>query len=99
MFNDFAMMMVMMWPFIQMFLIQIHYATSFWRKIGAGTYFVVFMEWVPIAYAIYSLQPAILQYEITIALPLRVLEVAAIAAGIALHSSTAKILGIKATIS
>ena len=57
------------------------------------------MEWLPIAYTLYSSQPAILQYEITVALPLPVLGVAAIAAGIALHSWTAKILGIKATIS
>lgn len=99
MFNDFAMMMVMMWPFIPMFLIQIHYATNFWRKIGIWTYFVILLEWLPFAYALYSWQTVILQYEITIALPLRALGVAAIAAGVILHSWTAKILGIKATIS
>jgi hypothetical protein len=86
MFNDFAVMMVMMWSFIPLFLVQIYYATGFWRKIGVGMYFVVFLEWLPIAYALYSWQTAILQYEITMALPLRALGVAAIAAGIFLHS-------------
>jgi protein-S-isoprenylcysteine O-methyltransferase Ste14 len=98
MFSEFAMMMVMMWPLVPLFLIQIHYATNFWRKLGVWTYFVVFLEWLPIAYAAYLWQAAILQYEVSIATPFRVLGVVAIAAGIALHTWTAKLLGIKATI-
>ena len=47
----------------------------------------------------YSLRSVVLQYEIAVALPLRVLGVALIVAGIVLHAWTAKILGIKATIS
>ncbi len=96
--NDFALMMTMMWPFIPMFLIEIHYATNFWRRLGIWTYFIIFLEWLPIAYILYSIQTVILQYEIAIALPLRILGAAAIAAGIVLHLWTAKILGIKATI-
>ena len=99
MFNDFALMMVMMWPFIPMFLIEIHYETSFWRRLGIWTYFIIFLEWLPIAYTVYSFQTVILQYEITIALILRILGAVAIAAGIILHTWTIKILGIKATIS
>jgi protein-S-isoprenylcysteine O-methyltransferase Ste14 len=98
MFNELAMMMVMMWPLIPMFLIQIHYATNFWRKIGLWTYFVVFLEWLPIAFALYLWQEAILQYETAIAAPILILGVGAVVAGIALHAWTAKLLGIKATI-
>lgn len=99
MFNEFALMMVMMWPFIPMFLLQIHYAVDFWRRIGVWTYFVVLLEWLPIAYVLYSLQNVLLQYEVAVALPLRVLGGVLIAAGVVLHAWTAKILGIKATIS
>jgi protein-S-isoprenylcysteine O-methyltransferase Ste14 len=63
------------------------------------TYFVVFLEWLPIGYVLYLWQSVILQYEIAVALPLRVLGGVLIVAGIVLHSWTAKILGIKATIS
>lgn len=98
MFNELAMMMVMMWPLIPMFLIQIHFATNFWRKIGLWTYFVVFLEWLPIAFALYLWQEAILQYETVITAPILILGVGAEVAGIALHAWTAKLLGIKATI-
>jgi protein-S-isoprenylcysteine O-methyltransferase Ste14 len=99
MFDGFAMMMVMMWPLIPMFLIEIHYAINFWRRLGIWTYFVILLEWLPIGYLMYSLQTVILQYEVALALPLRVLGVVAIATGVILHTWTAKILGIKATIS
>jgi protein-S-isoprenylcysteine O-methyltransferase Ste14 len=99
MFNELAMMMVMMWPLIPMFLIQIHYATNFWRKLGIWTYFTIFLEWLPIAFALYWWRDAILQYEVTVATPIIALGAAAIVAGIALHAWTAKLLGIKATIS
>jgi protein-S-isoprenylcysteine O-methyltransferase Ste14 len=99
MFDDFALMMVMMWPFIPLFLIEIHYGINFWRRLGVWTYFVVFLEWLPIGYVLYLWQSVVLQYEIAVALPLRVLGGVLIVAGIVLHAWTAKILGIKATIS
>jgi len=88
-----------MWPFIPMFLIEIHYAINFWRRLGVWTYVVILLEWLPIGYLLYSLQTVILQYEVSLALPLRVFGAVAIAAGVILHAWTAKILGIKATIS
>ena len=99
MFNELAMMMVMMWPFIPMFLIQIHYAPNFWRKLGLWTYIIVLLEWLPIAVALYWWRDAILQYAVTVATPIVVLGAVLVAAGIALHAWTAKLLGIKATIS
>ena len=99
MFDEFALMMVMMWPFIPMFLIEIHYGINFWRQLGVWTYFVVFLEWLPIGYVLYLAQNVILQYEVVMALPLRVLGGMLIAMGIILHAWTGKILGMKATIS
>lgn len=98
MFNELAVMMVIMWPVIPMFLIQIHYATGFWRKLGLWTYLVIFLEWVPIAFALYLWREVILQYEVTTTMPFHVVGVVAVAAGVALHAWTAKLLGIKATI-
>lgn len=98
MLDGLALMMVMMWPFIPMFLIQLHFAVDFWRRIGVWTYFVVLLEWLPVAFALYSLRDAILYYEVVFGVPFFVLGVLTVFAGVALHSWTAKLLGIKATI-
>jgi protein-S-isoprenylcysteine O-methyltransferase Ste14 len=99
MFDGLALMMIMMWPFIPMFLIQIHYATGFWRKLGTWTYAATFIEWLPIAVVLYLLQEPLLQHEISTSTPTIVLGAVLVSAGIALHAWTAKLLGIKATIS
>jgi len=98
MFAQLALMMVMMWPAIPMFLIELHYATNFWRKLGVWTYFAVILQWIPIAIVLYLLQGAILYYEVTLATPFLVFGIILIFAGIALHAWTAKLIGIKATI-
>jgi protein-S-isoprenylcysteine O-methyltransferase Ste14 len=82
-----------------MFLFQIHYIVDFWRKICLWTYFAIFLEWVPIGFALFLWREVFLQYEVAVTTPFFILGVAAVAVGIALHSWTAKILGIKATIS
>jgi protein-S-isoprenylcysteine O-methyltransferase Ste14 len=98
-FNELAMMMVMMWPVVPMFLIQIHYAVDFWRKLGLWTYVAIFLEWVPVAFVLYLWREVFLRYEVAVPMPFVVLGVVAVVAGIALHGWTAKLLGIKATIS
>ena len=91
-------MMVMMWPFIPIFLIQLHFKVDFWRRVGVWTYLLVFIEGLPIALVLYLSQGAILCFEVTLGTPFLVLGVIAIIAGVALHSWTAKLLGIKATV-
>lgn len=98
MFDQLALMMVMMWPAIQMFLIELHFAVNFWRKLGIWTYFVVLLQWAPIAFVLYLLHGAILYYEVALSIPFLVLGIILIAAGITLHAWTAKLIGIKATI-
>jgi len=88
----------MMWPFVPMFLIEVHFATGFWRRLGFWTFFVVFLEWLPIAFVVYALQGMVLAYEVVLGLPFVVLGVALVAAGVALHVWTAKLLGLKATL-
>jgi hypothetical protein len=79
-------MMVMMWPAIPMFLIQLHFKTDFWRRLGIWTYFVVILEWIPIAFILYSLREIILQVEIQLPSPFMFLVVILIVAGIVLHT-------------
>ena len=98
MFNQLAMMMVMMWPAIPMFLIELHLAVNFWRKLGVWTYLTMILQWVPIALVLYLLQGTILHYEIELGTPFLVFGILLIAAAVALHGWTAKLIGIKATI-
>jgi len=98
MFNELALMMLMMWPAIPMFLIQLHLVPSFWRKLGLWTYLVWLLEWLPIAYVIRSLQDLLLQSEISVTSPIIAIGVFFVIAGIVLHAWTAKLLGIKATV-
>ena len=63
MFENFGLMMIAMWPAIPMFLIQLHGATNFWKRIGIWTYAVVILEWLPIAYFIYAIQGFFFQFQ------------------------------------
>jgi len=97
-FDQLALMMVMMWPAIPMFLIELHFATNFWRKLRGWTYFAVILQWIPIAIVLYLLQGAILHYEVMLGIPFLVFGIILILAGAVLHAWTAKLIGIKATI-
>lgn len=91
-------MMVMMWPFIPMFLIEVHFATNFWKKLGFWTFFIVLLEWMPIGFAVYTFRGAILAHELILTTPFAILGFVLITAGALLHVWTAKLLGLKATI-
>lgn len=97
-FDELALMMIMMWPIFPLFLIELNFVVDFWRRIGVWTYAVVFLEWLPIAIVIYSLRYILLSFQITLGIPFFVLGILSIVAGLVLHSWTAKLLGIKATI-
>lgn len=98
MFDELGLMMVMMWPAIPMFLIELHSAANFWRRLGLWTYLVVVLEWLPIAFVLYLSRETILYLQISFEEPFLFLGIVLVAAGIVLHSWTAKLLGIKATI-
>ncbi|NIQ04565.1 MAG: isoprenylcysteine carboxylmethyltransferase family protein [Candidatus Korarchaeota archaeon] len=98
MFRELTLMMLTMWPSIPLFLIQLHLAPNFWRRLGVWTYLVVFLEWLPVAYAISLWQEEILQHTVLTTTPILVLGITLVTAGFVLHAWTAKLLGIKATI-
>jgi len=97
-FDDFAVMMIGMWPAIPLFLIQLHGATSFWKKIGVWMYVVVFLEWLPIGYVINFHREFLLQFQLEFSIFIVIIGFSFIGGGIVLHSWTAYLLGIKATI-
>ncbi len=98
MFDELAIMMIMMWPAIPMFLIELHFAISFWRRISLWTYLVIVAEWLPIGLALYLFQNELLYPQIALDTPFLVLGIALILAALALHGWTAKLIGLKATI-
>ena len=98
MFNELATMMIMMWPAVPIFLIELHFAINFWRKIGLWTYLVLLIEWLPIGIALYLFQNQLLSIEVLLATPFLVFGIVLIAVALALHSWTAKLIGLKATI-
>lgn len=97
-FENFGLMMIAMWPAIPIFLIQLHGATDFWKRIGIWTYAVVILEWLPIAYFIYANKDLFFQFQFEFDIIIAIIGFSFIAAGIVLHSWTAFLLGIKATI-
>ena len=96
--GDFAVMMIMMWPFVPMFLIQVHFFRGFWRRLGLWTYLAIFLEWLPVGLVLFALGDLLLRFEVAVSAPIVVLGVVAVAAGVALHGWTLKLLGLKATI-
>lgn len=87
-----------MWPFIQLFLIQVHLAPNFWRRLGSWTYLIIFLEWLPLAYAIDLWQNTLIQYQIHTTIQTLILGVVLLIIGVLLHAWTAKLLGLQVTI-
>ncbi|HLN44846.1 MAG TPA: hypothetical protein VK209_03990 [Candidatus Sulfotelmatobacter sp.] len=97
MFDGLAMM-IMMWPAIPMFLIELHFAIGFWRKIGLWTYLFIVAEWLPIGLTLYAFQNQLLYLQIVLGIPFLVLGIGLIVFALILHGWTAKLIGLKATI-
>ncbi len=91
-------MMIMMWPAAPLFLIELHFAANLWRRIGLLTYLIFTAEWLPIGIALYLVRFRLLSLEVVLSTPFLVFGVCLIAAALALHTWTAKLIGLKATI-
>ena len=98
MFDELGIMMIMMYPIIPLFLIQLHFGINFWRRLGIWTYVIIFLEWLPIGILLYAIQGPLLYYQTTLGLPSLALGVVLILLGVALHGWTMKLIGLKATI-
>jgi protein-S-isoprenylcysteine O-methyltransferase Ste14 len=51
------------WPIIPIFFIQVHLRPTFWRRLGALTYLVVFLEWMPVIVLVTLFQDFFLMTE------------------------------------
>ncbi len=49
MFRPLALAAFALWFFVTLVLIQVHLKPNFWKKLGAATYLVVLLEWIPLA--------------------------------------------------
>lgn len=98
MFDALGFMMIMMWPAVPMFLIELHFAINFWRRLGIWTYGIILLEWLPVAFVLTLFQEPITRYQIGFEPAFLVLGAILIALGLALHTWTAKLIGLKATI-
>ena len=98
MFNELAIMMIMMWPAVPMFLIELHLSISFWRRLGLWTYLVIIAEWLPIGITLLLLQGIFLSRDFTLGLPFLILGIVMIVMALVLHGWTAKLICLKATI-
>lgn len=98
MFDEFGLMMIMMYPIVPIFLTELHFAINFWRKLGTLTYLVIFAEWLPIGLTLYLLQRPLLSYQTNLGPIGLVSGLILIGLAIALHAWTAKLIGVKATI-
>lgn len=97
-FDELGLMMIMMYPIVPIFLIELNLEINFWRRIGVWTYGIVFLEWLPIGFTIYVIQDVFLFYQTEFSTPFVILGLVLIALAIILHGWTAKLIGFRATI-
>jgi protein-S-isoprenylcysteine O-methyltransferase Ste14 len=99
MMGDFlAIFAILFWVAIPLFWIPVHFATTFFRKLGLFTYVMPFMAWLPLAYLIYRNRDFFLRPRIPLPLVLRFGGAALFILGALLHIWTARLLGIRGII-
>lgn len=94
MLREFAVAVLAAWPFIPIFLVQIHLWPRFWRRFGALTYVVLILEWVPVALLIVSIQDLLLGTSLELG-ELYWSSFIFMSAGVLLHIWTGKLLGLR----
>jgi protein-S-isoprenylcysteine O-methyltransferase Ste14 len=93
--NDLlALMTIMFWPVIPIFWIPVHFAGTFFRKLGLMTYIMPLMTWIPLAYLLYTKRAFLLKDRIEMPDVLHIPGVLFFIAGTLLHIWTARLLGL-----
>ncbi|MBM4135548.1 MAG: isoprenylcysteine carboxylmethyltransferase family protein [Nitrospira sp.] len=88
-----ALITIIVWPFIPLFWIPVHFFTGFFRNLGLITYLIPFFTWLPIAFIMYQNRVFLLQYKIEFPVVLNIIGVLLLAIGAILHIWTGKLLG------
>jgi protein-S-isoprenylcysteine O-methyltransferase Ste14 len=97
MLKALAVAALALWPLIPIFFLQVHGNPSFWRKLGASTYSVVFLEMTPVFLAVIMFQNVLLGQELNVGLSAW-LGALLMVSGIALNFWTGKLLGWKSLV-
>lgn len=95
MFTDLiALLTIVFWPIIPIFWIPVHYANSFFKRLGLMTYIFPIFIWLPLAYIIFLKRDILLSYNSYLPDFIRILGLFLFISGILLHFWTIKLLGL-----
>jgi protein-S-isoprenylcysteine O-methyltransferase Ste14 len=89
-----ALITIMLWPVIPLFWIPVHYKPKVFRKIGRLTYVMPLIEWLPLAYLLYTERDLLLSLKIEFLPVLNFAGLALLVMGTLLHIWTGKLLGL-----
>jgi protein-S-isoprenylcysteine O-methyltransferase Ste14 len=93
--GTFALIVIMSWPVIPLLWIPAHSATGFFRKLGRITYVLVAMVTAPVLYLIYANREILVADKTGLPLPVNIIGLALVAAGLLFQIRTAKILTLR----
>lgn len=89
-----AIATIMFWPVIPIFWIPVHFATTFFKKLGLFTYVMPLFIWLPWAYLIYQNRVPLLNFKIDLPAVLSIVGFPFLILGLLLHIWTARLLGL-----
>jgi len=89
-----ALMTIIFWPVIPLFWIPVHFATTFFKRLGLFSYIIPVILWSPLAYLIYRNGAFLIQYKIDLPLVLNIAGLFLLILGTLIHIWTARLLGL-----
>lgn len=93
-----ALATLIFWPVIPLFWIPVHFATTFFKKLGLFTYIMPLITWLPWAYLIYQNQIFLLNFKINLPVVLNIIGFPFLIFGLLLHIWTARLFGLRGII-
>jgi len=99
MFRWLAVMTLMMWPAVPLFLLLLHLGIRLWRRIGLLTYPFLLLLWAPVGYLMVRFQTVLLGEELLGPQPAMIIVgLTLFSGGVLLHIWTARLLGWRKTV-
>lgn len=93
--NDLlALIIILFWLIIPLFWIPVHYATSFFRRIGFFTYAMPVFTWLPLSYLVYKNKNYLFQFKIDLPEIVSIIGIPIFIIGTLLHIWTGRLLGL-----
>lgn len=96
--NLLALATLIFWPVIPLIWIPVHFATTFFKKLGLFTYIMPLITWLPWAYLIYQNQIFLLNFKINLPVVLNIVGFPFSIFGLLLHIWTARLFGLRGII-